>query len=156
MLSRLEQKVQSSSATETDYFLWALKIRFLLSLKDTTIQLDRTNPSKGKLMKSEAALIGQDFVKHTLNNFERTNFVFRPNPFGTVLLFDNHIKDGEFGFADIPHPYWGLTISLPNNKILSVLFSDRGLVKKEILKDYKTKGGLKTTVKNCLLRQPMS
>ena len=162
VLSRLEQKVQSNSATEADYFLWSLKIRFLLSLKDTTIQLDRTNPSKGKLMENEVALIGQDFVKHALNNFERPGFIFRPNPFGTVLLFDNHIQDGEFGFADIPHPYWGLTISLPDNKILAVLFSDRGLVKKEILKDYKKKGGLKNyckelpaTTTNELIRQIM-
>lgn len=162
ILSRLENRVQSNSATEADYFLWALKIRFLLSLKDTTLQLDRTNPGKGKLMESEVALVGQQFVKHALTNFDKTNFIFRPNPFGTVLVFDNHIKDGEFGFADIPHPYWGLTISLPDNKILSVLFSDRGLVRKEILKDYKNKGGLKNyckelpaTTTNELIRQIM-
>lgn len=143
VLSQLEQKIESNSANELEYFLWALKIRFFLSLKDSMLHLDRANPSKGNLMKREVALLGKEFVKHALNSLATDNFIFKPNPFGTILFFENHLKDGEFGFADIPHPYWGLIISLPDNKILAVLFTDRGLVKKEILKEYKSKGGLK-------------
>ncbi len=162
ILSNLEKRIESNSATEIDYFLWALKIRFLFSLKDTTLQLDRTDFLKGKLIEIQEAMIGQEFVKHSLNSLATENFIFKPNPFGTIILFDNPIRDGEFGFADIPHPYWGLAISLPNHKILAVLFTDRGLVKKELLKEYKIKGGLKNYCKelpamttNELIRQLM-
>ncbi len=142
-LSRLEHRIQSNTANDTDFYLWALKIRFLLSIKDTTLQFDRKDPTKGKLVSPEIGYIGQEYVRHALRNLETPGFFFRPNPFGSVFLFDNPITDSEFGFVDVPHPYWGLTISLPNNKILATLLTDRGMVKREIENDYKNKGGIK-------------
>lgn len=142
LLSRLEIKVQSGSATDMEYYLWALKIRFLLSIKDSTIYFDRSDPSKGKLLNSEQASIGHDFIKHALNNFEREEFKFYPDPFGSVIILDNPLKDDNFGLIDTPHPHWALAISLPPHKILLVLFTDRGLVNKALSHDYNDTGGL--------------
>lgn len=147
ILSRLEQRIQNDSATDTDYYLWALKIRFLLSAKDTTLQLDRKDPTKGKLLSFEDGFIGNEYVRHALQHFEAPGFYFKPNPFGSILLFANPISDGEFGFIDVPHPYWGIAISLPKNKILAVLLTDRGMVKKEIEKNFKHTGGIKNYIK---------
>lgn len=63
---------------------------------------------------------------------------------GRFFLFNNPVKDDGFGLVDIPHPYWALTIALPENKILSVLFTDRGLVKKDIAYKFRKKGGIKS------------
>lgn len=142
ILSRLELRIQNGKASETDYFLWALKIRYCLSIKDSTILLDRSNPASGPLLPDEKAMIGAPFIKHAFSNFENPNFYFNPNPFGSVIMFDNLSNDVQFGFADIPHPYWGITITLPNRKILSVLFTDRGFVKKEIARLFKRNGGM--------------
>ncbi len=150
LLSRLESKVRLGTATEIEYYLWALKIRFCLSIKDSTLPMDRSNPSSGPLLSSADAFIGHDFVKHSLQNFERKGFIFSPNPFGSVFLFDNPIDDNEFGFADVANPYWGLSISLPNKKILCVLFTDRCLVKNEVTRLFKKSGGIKRFFKNTL------
>lgn len=160
LLSRLERKVQSGSATDMEYYIWALKIRFLLSVKDSTIYFDRSDPSKGKLLNSELASIGHDFIKHALNNFERPEFTFYPNPFGSVIILDNPLKNDTFGLIDTPHPHWALAVALPAHKILLVLFTDRGLVNKAISDDYKDNGGIQAfcerlpaTSTNELLRQ---
>lgn len=142
ILSRLENRIQNGTASPNDYFLWALKIRFCLSIKDRTLFLDRSNPAAGPLLPEDKALVGATFVKHAFLNFERPGFHFNPNPFGSVFLFDNPLQDQQFGFADVPEPFWGITITLPNRKILSVLFTDRGLVRKEISRLFKRKGGL--------------
>ncbi len=141
--SRLEAKIRENNATEQDYYLWALKIRFCLSLKDTTLPLDQSNPNKGPLLNEEIATISHEFVKHSFTHLEKKKFFFRPYPFGSVFIFKNPVKDNKFGLVDASHPYWALTIALPNNILLSVLFTDRGLVKKEIEKQYKSLGGLK-------------
>jgi len=148
VLSRLELRIQNNSATDTDYYLWALKIRFLLSAKDTTLQLDIKDPTKGKLLSFEDGFIGHEYVKHALQNFEAPEFYFKPNPLGSVLLLDNPVKDDEFGFIDVPNPYWGIVISLPNNKILATLLTDRGMVKREIEKNFQHKGGIKNYIKS--------
>jgi hypothetical protein len=142
VLSRLELRVQKGIASEMDYYLWALKIRYCLSIKDSTLLFDITDPKKGPLLKKKDAEIGIEFIKYAFANFEKSNFHFNPNPFGSVFIFDNPLDDHEFGFADVPHPYWGLTVSLPNKKILSVLFTDRGMVKKEVIRLFKNKGGV--------------
>ena len=104
--------------------------------------MDRSNPKAGALLSEDQALIGHQFVKHAFSNFETQGFSFNPNPFGSVFLFDNPSADTQFGFADVPDPYWGITITLPKQKILCVLFTDRGFVKKEIVRLFKRKGGL--------------
>lgn len=146
-LSRLEQRIKNGTANNTDYYLWSLKIRFLLSVKDTTLQLDIKDKAKGKLLSYEQGFIGYEFVSFVLQNFEDPGFRFNPNPFGSVFLFDNPIKDENFGLVDVAHPYWGLSISLPNSKILAVLFTDRGMVKRELEKKYKNKKGMESWLK---------
>src|SRR5687767_10694541 len=49
-LSFLESKIKNETASAHHYFLWALKIRYFLTLKDLTLQFDRADPSKGKLI----------------------------------------------------------------------------------------------------------
>jgi hypothetical protein len=141
--SLIEKKVSEGTATKQEYYIWSLKIRYCLSIKDSTLPFDRKNPDRGPLLNNSSAKIGSDFVKEVFTNVGK-RFSYNPYPFGSVFLNENPINDGKFGFADIPHPYWGLTISLPENKFLSVLFTDRGLVKREIIRKFKKKGGIKS------------
>lgn len=136
--SLIEKKVRKKTATKQEYYIWALKIRYCLSIKDTTLSLDRKNPDSGPLIKKPSAMIGSEFITKVFANVGN-KYIYRPYPFGSVFLIDNPIEDSGFGLVDVPHPYWALTIALPENKILLVLFLDRGLVKKDIAKNYKKK-----------------
>lgn len=142
IFSRLESRVRQNSATEQDYFLWALKIRYCLSIIDSSLPDDRSNPSGCPILPNQFASIGHDFIQHAFTHLKEEKFYFRPYPFGSVFIRENPNKDGEFGFVDVSHPYWALTIVLPNHRLLSVLFTDRGLVRKSLLKRYKSEGGL--------------
>ncbi len=142
IFSRLEQKVRQNTASDQDYYLWALKIRYCLSIIDSSLPDDRSNPSKGPILLNQFASIGHDFIKHAFTHLTEKKFYFRPYPFGSVFILNNPSQDSDFGFVDVSHPYWALTIALPNNRMLSVLFTDRGLVKKSLHKRYKSKGGL--------------
>ena len=140
--SQIEKKVRERRASKQELFIWALKIRYCLSIKDTTLLLNRKKPEEGPLLHEEQGNIGSEFIKETFANVGK-KFFYRPYPFGSVWQFDNPVKDEGFGLVDIPHPYWALTIALPNNILLAVLFTDRGLVKKEITEKFKKKGGFK-------------
>ena len=142
-LGQLEKRIENGTASENDYYLWALKIRFLLSVKDSTLPIDVRDKSKGPLVTKDQGYYGQEFVQEAIRSVSIPDFIFKPNPFGSVFLLDNPILDGKFGFVDAPFPYWAITISLPNHKILAVLLTDKGMVKKEAIKHYKTKGGIK-------------
>ena len=139
IFSRLESKVRTGKANDQELFLWALKIRYCLSVLDSNLPNDRSNSASAPILRKEYASIGYDFIKHSFTHLSSDRFCFRPYPFGSVFLLDNPCEDGEFGFVDASHPYWGLNISLPDNKILSVLFTDRGLVKKALSKKNKAK-----------------
>jgi len=139
--SRLETKIQNGNATRQDYFLWALKIRWCLSMRDTTLSYNRAMPELGSLIPLDFAIIGKEFVKCAFDNLENPNFFYKPNPFGSVFLFPRDKRhNNDFDFVDVPHPYWALTIVLPYNRVLSVLFTDRGLVKRALSKKFKNKG----------------
>ncbi len=141
IFSRLESKVRQSCANEQDYYLWALKIRYCLSMVDSTLLEDQANPSRGAMLSKEFASIGHEFIQHTFTHLSTSKFHFRPYPFGSVFLFDKISNDNRFGFVDVSHPYWALTIAIPGGKVLSVLFTDRGLVKRSLLKRYKANHG---------------
>lgn len=143
-LSHLEKRIKTGQASDQDYYLWALKIRFLYSLKDNIIPFDRKDNSKGTLLSPEEAYHEKDFIVSAINSLDAEKFYFNPNPFGSVIIFENPMADTSFGFVDIAYPYLGLSIALPNNKILCVLFADRGMVKQEIRRLYRQKGGDKT------------
>jgi len=141
--SRLESKVCANKANHQDYYLWALKIRYCLSIIDSSYSNDRSNPSRGPILSKEFASIGYDFIKHAFTHLEEKRFYYRPYPFGSVFLRKNPIQDGEFGFVDVSHPFWALTIALPGNRLLSVLFNDRGFVKRSMRRDNKLTNVLK-------------
>lgn len=146
ILGQLEKRIENGEATDNDYYLWALKLRFLLSVKDSMLSLNLKDRSKGTLISKVEGFYGQSFVKAALQSVSNPNFIFKPNPFGSVFLFDNPIKDGQFGFVDAPFPYWGVSIALPNNKILAVLLTDKGMTKKAIVKHCKTKVGIQSYI----------
>ncbi len=133
----LEQKVRKGDAIYQEYYLWALKIRYFAGLKDTTLRYEISDPSKGSLVSDKSANIGNDLITHLLTNLDNDNFSVQPKPFGSVFLCDNPINDGKFGMGDIAHPHWGFGIELPDNKLLFVLFMDRGMVKRDMIRIHK-------------------
>jgi hypothetical protein len=140
-LAILEGRIKSEKASLQDYFNWALKIRYFLTLKDTTLLFDRSDPSKGSLIDKQVSTKGIEFITHSLANCVNADYLFSPNPFGSVFIFDNPIDD-EFGMIDLPNPYWGLCITIPNKKILVVLFTDRTMVKESLIWSFKSEENL--------------
>ena len=139
--SRLEGKIRNSTAMAQEYYLWALKIRYGLALRDSTLLLDRKNPDEGPLLPKNIATYGKQFIKHAFKALDNPEFKFYPNPFGSVFLYKQSKKmEGNFGLVDVPPPYWALSIVIPPNNILMVHFADRGIVKKCLNKFYRGKG----------------
>jgi hypothetical protein len=153
--SRLEKRIQNEAGTKQDYYLWTLKIRWCLSLRDTTLLIDRRRPRLGSLIPLDFATEGKEFVKYAFYNLDKPNFFYKPNPFGSVFLFPRNEKHrDDFDLIDVPHPHWALSIVLPYNKVLSVLFTDRGLVRRALSRKFKNKGGLHSFWENVALREP--
>jgi hypothetical protein len=133
--SRLEQRVQSGQATRQELYLWALKIRYGLALRDTALLLDRRNPGAGPLLDRRVATYGESFIRHAFRALDGKPFAFRPTPFGSVFRFpQNPTTAGRFGLVDVPPPYWALAVVLPSNEILVVLFADRGVTKQIVVR----------------------
>jgi hypothetical protein len=103
LLSKLESKIQRGDATEHDYYIWALKIQYFLSLKDTKILLDRSNRLSGPLIGLNKIEISRHFVTSAILNYDNNDYRFDPKPFGSVFIFDNPFTT-EFGLIDLPHP----------------------------------------------------
>lgn len=149
--SRLENAVRTNDVSEQDLYLWALKIQYGLSLKDNTLLLDRKSPQLGPLLPREIATYGAPFVRHAFRALDNTQFRFNPFPFGSVFLFSHpNVEPGRFDFVDIPAPYWALAITLPQHRILAVLFADRGVIKR-IMRRYTP---LKTQIENLARHVP--
>lgn len=71
-----------------------------------------------------------EFILPALASLDNPSFRFEPDPFGSVFIFEHEQDNNKyFGFADVPPPYWALSIVIPHNKVLAVLFADRGVVK---------------------------
>ena len=126
--SKLEESIRNNTADEKEYYIWALKIRYGMAIRDSLLNFDQKNPSKGPLLPKEVANYGADFFKPVLKNFDKPGFTFYPNPFGSVFIFKKDAID--FDFIDIPQPYRAVGIVLPENRVLIVLLADRGVVKK--------------------------
>jgi hypothetical protein len=134
-LSRLEQRVQSGQASRQELYLWALKIRYGLALRDSTLRLDRRNPEAGPLLDHEVATYGETFIRHAFRALDGAPFAFRPTPFGSVFRFpQGPTTAGRFGLVDVPPPYWALAVVLPSHEILVVLFADRGVTKEIVVR----------------------
>jgi hypothetical protein len=136
-LSKLESKIKDGTANEYEYFLWALKNRYFLTLKDVTLLFDRRDPSKGKLIRETDTNLGIEFITNALVNYDNPEYNLFPDPFGSVFTFKNP-KSAQFGLIDLPNPYWGLCITIPDDQVLAVLFTDRGLVKESMLQSFKS------------------
>lgn len=129
--SRLENKVRTNTANDQELYLWALKIRYGLALKDSSLLLDRKAPELGALLPPEIAAYGEPFIRHAFLALDDKQFRFNPFPFGSVFRFSHSLATPEqFDFVDVPAPYWALAIKLPTCETLVVLFADRGVTKK--------------------------
>ena len=129
-LAKLERRIRSGTATESDYYLWALKIRYGLAIIDGRLLVDPKYPEKGFLLPFNMKKYKAEFILPALESLDNPNFRFEPDPFGSVFLFEQEQDNtGHFGLVDVPPPYWAFAIVLPPNKVLSILFADRGVVK---------------------------
>jgi hypothetical protein len=52
-LANLEKRIHSGEASERDYYLWALKIRYGLAIMDARLLIDPRHPEKGFLLPPE-------------------------------------------------------------------------------------------------------
>jgi len=129
--SKLESAIKNNTAEEKDYYVWGLKIRHGMAIRDSLLNYDQKNPSSGPLLQNEVANYGANFIKPVLKYFDKPGFIFQPNPFGSVFIFTKKYED--FDFIDIPQPYRAVGITLPENKVLIVLLADRGVVNKVAL-----------------------
>lgn len=129
-LANLENRIRLGTASERDYYLWALKIRYGLAIMDARLLIDPKKPEKGFLLPLEMRRYKAEFIVPALASLDNPAFKFDPDPFGSVFLFEQDQNNvGHFGFADVPPPYWAFSIVLPPNKILAVLLADRGVIK---------------------------
>ena len=134
-LANLERRVQTDCASERDYYLWALKIRYGLAIMDARLLIDPAHPEKGFLLSPDMVKYKAEFILPALASLDDPDFKFEPDPFGSVFVFDQEQDNkNHFGFADAPPPYWAFSIVIPHNKVLTVLFADRGVVKSLSLK----------------------
>jgi hypothetical protein len=129
-LSNLEKRIQSDTATERDYYLWALKIRYCMAIMDARLFVNPKHPEEGFLLPPDMVKYKAEFILPALTSLDNPDFRFEPDPFGSVFVFEQEQDNkSHFGFADVPPPYWALSIVIPPNKVLAVLFADRGVVK---------------------------
>ena len=129
-LANLEKRIQNNSASERDYYLWALKIRYGLAIMDARLLIDPAHPENGFLLPPDMVQYKADVILPSLASLDNPNFKFEPDPFGSVFIFEQEQDNkNSFGFADVPPPYWAVSIVIPHNKVLAVLFADRGVVK---------------------------
>jgi len=102
-----------------------------MSLKDSSLLLNRADPEAGPLLPRENARYGEALIRHAFLALDDATFRFHPLPFGSVFLFSHpDAAEQPFDFVDVPAPYWALAIRLPSNKTLAVLFADHGVTKR--------------------------
>jgi hypothetical protein len=125
-LGPLEQRVQQSQASKQDYFLWALKITYGLSVRDATLPLNRTSPTSPPLVPQEQFAETAVLLREAIRTLDGTGFRLSPDPFGSVLFIES--DSGDFALIDVPSPFRALAIGLPDRGHLVVLPGDRGVI----------------------------
>jgi len=125
-LGPLEQRVQQSQASKQDYFLWALKITYGLSVRDATLPLDRTSPTSPPLVAQEQFAETGLLLREAIRSLDGTGFRLSPDPFGSVMFIESDSRD--FALIDVPSPFRALAIGLPDRGHLVVLPGDRGVI----------------------------
>ncbi|WP_157097532.1 hypothetical protein [Photobacterium sp. J15] len=132
VFSSLEKRIRENTAELMDYYLWALKISYALSYKDTTLPIDRSDRSKGTLIPKSFIDQDADVVYKLFSSLSAENFMASPNPFGSVFILNKTVdKVDGFFMVHVPAPYRALAITLPD-RIAFVLFGDRGVVQQLI------------------------
>lgn len=130
LLASLEKRIRTGTASDRDYYLWALKIRYGLSIVDSRLYIDPRDHDKGFLLPPAMKSYKAEFILPALASLDNPKFKFEPDPFGSVFIFKQEGNNQQhFSFADVPPPCWAISISLPPNRILAVLLADRGVVK---------------------------
>jgi hypothetical protein len=102
-LGPLEQRVQQSLASKQDYFLWALKITYGLSVRDATLPFDRTSPASPPLVPKEQFAETGGLLRDAIRSLDGTGFRLSPDPFGSVMFVDSDARD--FALIDVPRPF---------------------------------------------------
>ncbi|TOA55131.1 hypothetical protein CGK23_22745 [Vibrio parahaemolyticus] len=130
IFSSLEKRIRENTSLPMDYYLWALKVSYALSYKDTTLPIDRSDPAKGTIIPKEMVDIDSGVIYSLFNLLSSDSKTVNPSPFGSVFVINKEVdKDKGFFLVDVPAPYRALAITLPD-RILFVLFGDRGVVQK--------------------------
>ncbi|MER5126922.1 hypothetical protein [Serratia marcescens] len=130
IFSSLEKRIRENTASPMDYYLWALKLSFALSYKDTTLPIERSNPDKGTVIPKEMVDIDSSVIYSLFTLLSSDSKTVNPSPFGSVFVINKKVdNDKGFFFVHVPAPYRALAVTL-QDRILIVLFGDRGVVQK--------------------------
>lgn len=98
VFSDLENRISSNNESETDMWLWANKIHFALTLKDSFLEWDRKNPGY-KIGDVISPLDPLEQSRHFLHCVSG-DFKTQPYPFGSVFKF-NFTSEQDFNFIHI-------------------------------------------------------
>lgn len=131
--SQVENRIQQEHANEQDYYVWALKVYSGLNSKDAKILEDRKDRSKGTVLTEAESIKGIEFAQQILKSYGRPHFSTFPTPFGSVFI--NAVPknlEKSFALCSVGFPYNVITITLNENKLLTVILNDFGLVKNAI------------------------
>ena len=124
----LEARIREGSASQRDYYLWALKITYGLGHRDGSLLFNRANPLAGPLLSNADVEDIGDFYKKAFQAVDSEEFIFSPDPFGSVLILES--DSDEFALIDVPRPYRAVAVALPGRRHLVVLPADRGVIAK--------------------------
>lgn len=131
--SKIEQRVKNQNASAQDYYVWGLKIHCGLNLKDTFLPENIREPHSGTVLTIREAFKGIEFSNKILAGYQKQSFTLYPHPFGSVFLTD--LPDNvtpDFSLCSVGYPHHVLTISITNDRLLTVILNDKGLTKKAI------------------------
>lgn len=130
IFSGLERRVQSGTATHQDYYLWALKISYLLNQKELNLPFDRSDPSGLSLSEP---MWDETFVRSMMRSLWDPSFVVEPSPFGSVFVYRRPTRYTPKHplFIDIPRkPFGVFMMSLADDRLLVIAFHDRGTLRR--------------------------
>lgn len=126
LLSQLETKVQTGTASDEEIWKWAAKIHFGLLRKDEFLEWDRKNRGYkiGDVIEREDPLELERHLVHSIHG----EFTTHPNPFGSVFRFK---FDGtvEYQFANLVAP-GGLAVAF-GDVGYAIFISDTGSLSRQ-------------------------
>lgn len=129
--SQLESKISKESGTFSDYYLWGLKIHWGLMAKNSMLPADRSDRRKGTIVDADLITENLDFARLFFKSVSDRETLFRPSPFGSVILLD--ISSTKLKGFELTQSYvlGCLAITL-KSKLLIVFFNDRQAISQAI------------------------